>query len=198
MGAVGSASAEKASLDKTKNWRYGYAKHVISSLKVSLRNPNNALDIAMTGLQEAKKLFTVVSKSGKEISLADAVAAAKNSKNTNFVTGVIQGKLKKYTSPKLEIPYGGKDPSQPYYNFKNNDDVLKNDQILKQLEKWVQYGTIEQSCADEIKYVVMNQEKWLDLSDKYFVLIGATSAMGPLDMLLKYGANIIALDIDIE
>ena len=76
--------------------------------------------------------------------------------------------------------------------------MLSNETLNSQLDKWVSYGTIEKSCADEIKAVIKNQKQWLDLSDKYFVLIGATSAMGPLDMLLKYGANIIALDIDRE
>jgi len=34
---------------------------------------------------------------------------------------------------------------------------------------------------------------WLDLSGKYFVLIGATSEMGPLKFLLSHGANVIGI-----
>ena len=32
-----------------------------------------------------------------------------------------------------------------------------------------------------------------DLSDLYFVLLGATSEMGPLEFLLERGANVIAI-----
>ena len=61
---------------------------------------------------------------------------------------------------------------------------------------WTATGTIEKSCADAIIDVVKNQKEYLDLSNHYFVLLGATSAMGPLETLLKLGANIIAIDIN--
>jgi len=38
--------------------------------------------------------------------------------------------------------------------------------------------------------------KWLDLSNRYFVLLGAGSAMGPFSLLMSLGANIIAVDLD--
>lgn len=43
--------------------------------------------------------------------------------------------------------------------------------------------------------VVDNEKKWCDMSDKYFVILGATSAMGPIHTLLNYGANVIACDV---
>ena len=36
----------------------------------------------------------------------------------------------------------------------------------------------------------------LDLSQRFFVLLGAGSAMGPLQVLLALGANVIAVDLD--
>jgi hypothetical protein len=44
--------------------------------------------------------------------------------------------------------------------------------------------------------MVVKNSEWLDLSDKYFVLLGAGSAMGPLQTLLALGANIIAIDLN--
>ena len=41
-----------------------------------------------------------------------------------------------------------------------------------------------------------NQPCRMDLSDKYFVLLGAGSAMGPFITLMKLGANVIAIDIN--
>merc|ERR1712032_823876 len=43
---------------------------------------------------------------------------------------------------------------------------------------------------------VDNESKWLDLSDRYFVLLGAGSAMGPFLVLMALGANVIAVDLD--
>jgi hypothetical protein len=43
--------------------------------------------------------------------------------------------------------------------------------------------------------VVRNPE-WCDLQGQYFVLLGATSAMGPLLLLKELGAHIIAVDLD--
>jgi hypothetical protein len=66
---------------------------------------------------------------------------------------------------------------------------------LKQLEKWANNGTIEPSAAEAISAVAKNG-KWSDLSDRYFVLLGAGSAMGPFLVLMALGANIIAVDLD--
>lgn len=192
--AMGAADKDsQAVLDKVKNWRYGYAKNVENTLKVSLDDPKKALAMATAGLSEARKQFTIV-KGGKEVTLEEALNNSKD--DGTFVTGMIKGGASKLSAPTLEVPYGGKDPTQPYYKFKKNKDVLSNADLLTQIDKWAQYGTIEPDCAAQIKAVVLNQNKWLDLSDKYFVLLGATSAMGPLEILLKYGANIIAVDID--
>ena len=62
--------------------------------------------------------------------------------------------------------------------------------------RWVEYGTIEPSAADAIKAVVQHGDDWLDLRGKHFVLLGATSAMGPLLTLLKHGATVVCVDLD--
>ena len=63
------------------------------------------------------------------------------------------------------------------------------------LQEWVEYGTIEQSAADAIVSCVDNPAH-LDLSDKYFVMLGAGSAMGPFKVLMALGANVVAIDLD--
>lgn len=59
----------------------------------------------------------------------------------------------------------------------------------------MEYGTIEPEARDAIWHAASNQST-LDLSDSYFVLLGAGSAMGPLLVLLSLGANVIAVDLD--
>jgi hypothetical protein len=81
----------------------------------------------------------------------------------------------------MEVPYKG--------------TILKGQALKDQVKKWVDYGTIEPSAGEAIIGCVDNP-KWCDLSDKYFVLLGAGSAMGPLLVLLSLGANVIAVDLD--
>lgn len=73
----------------------------------------------------------------------------------------------------LEVPYGGTDPSRPYYLHRNSKKVIQGRELAEQLQKWVDYGTIEQSAADAIRECSENKQ-WLDLSDRYFVILGAT------------------------
>ena len=48
------------------------------------------------------------------------------------------------------------------------------------------------------KRCVDQPEKYCNLLEHTFVILGATSAMGPIDVLLRYGATVIAIDIDRE
>merc|ERR1712176_477942 len=73
--------------------------------------------------------------------------------------------------------------------------ILKGEALKNQVKKWVDYGTIESSAGEAIIGCVDNST-WCDWSEKYFVLLGAGSAMGPLLVLLALGANVIAVDLD--
>ena len=56
------------------------------------------------------------------------------------------------SSRELEVPYGGSDPSKPYYIYRDNKTVLKGQALLDQLKRWVARGTIEQGAADAIRW----------------------------------------------
>ena len=100
--------------------------------------------------------------------------------NLNLITGIIKGE-KINTEKKIKIPY--------------NNNLLSGEKLLNQLKEWEKYGTIEPSVTEAIKYLLDNPNV-TDLSDKYFVLLGAASAMGPFELLISLGANIIAVDIN--
>lgn len=61
--------------------------------------------------------------------------------------------------------------------------------------QWETNGTIEPSCCEALSTVVRTK-KWVDLSDRYFVMLGAGSAMGPYPLLMQLGANVIAIDLN--
>ena len=50
-------------------------------------------------------------------------------------------------------------------------------------------GVIELSAGAQISQVARSAPR-LDLSDRYFVLLGAGAAMGPFQLLLNHGANV--------
>jgi hypothetical protein len=132
--------------------------------------------VANAGLDFLHKSFEFI-RDDQTYSLAQGMAKFKEG---TFETGCIKGKLPQ-TKRVLEVPYNGK--------------VLQGEALKTQIDKWVRAGVIELSCGASLQQVVDTNE-WLDLSDKYFVLLGASSAMGPLPLLLALGANVIGIDLD--
>lgn len=175
----------------TKNWRFGYMKHIVNQVRLSCESPVAAIESARAGLTDAHSRFEFV-RDGESMPLHKAMTTITG----GFATGVMVGEGVLPKKPILRVPYGGT-AGQPYYKFKKVDRVLENDALIAQLHAWVKRGTIEKSCGDAIVDVVKNQHHYLDLSNHYFVLLGATSAMGPLETLLSLGANIIAIDINL-
>eukprot|EP01119_Soliformovum_irregulare_P020203 TRINITY_DN6509_c0_g3_i1.p1 TRINITY_DN6509_c0_g3~~TRINITY_DN6509_c0_g3_i1.p1 ORF type:complete len:527 (-),score=168.14 TRINITY_DN6509_c0_g3_i1:62-1642(-) len=165
-----------SSVSNERNWRYGYVKHILKHVETSLKNPEAALKEAQAGLDWMYQNFEFV-RDGQTQKFADAVKNIKGS----FETGFIKGTKPKPSSFEIQVPYNG--------------TVLKGQALLDQLQKWASYGTIEQDAAEAISQVVKNKE-WADLSDRYFVLLGAGSAMGPYSVLMALGANIVAIDLD--
>ena len=176
--AVGAVNAEKAeAIRKARGYRFTYTKHLIGLVEEQCKSPENALKIAQAGLDKAYELFEFVAPDGSSVSLKEAMAA----KNTEkFETGFVKGEGNSKSSG-LEVPYKG--------------GILKGQALKEQVKKWVDYGTIEPTAGEAIIGCVDNP-KWCELSDRYFVLLGAGSAMGPLHVLLALGANVIAIDLD--
>ena len=178
--AIGAVNPELAALVlKEKKWRFGYVKHLINMVEAQCKSPEDALKVATAGLDKAYSMFQFISKDGKTTSsFADAMAAKSDAK---FYTGYVKGEVAPSKDKKLEIAYKGRQ--------------ISGNELKAQVQKWVDYGTIEPSAGEAILKCADNP-KWIDLSDKYFVLLGAGSAMGPFEVLMSLGANVIAIDLD--
>lgn len=177
--AVGAVSPEKADkILKERNWRFGYVKHFKGLVEEQMKSPENALAIAEAGLKKAYELFEFITPDGSQTSsFADTM---EKKATDNFYTGHVKGEAAPNKNI-LEVPYKGK--------------TLSGDALKEQVDKWVSYGTIESSAGEAIKNCV-DKPGYLDLSDRYFVLLGAGSAMGPFLVLMALGANVIAVDLD--
>jgi len=169
--------AEKVRAEK--KWRFGYVKHLVNMVEAQCRSPEDALKLANAGLEKAYNTFQFVSKDGSTTTSFAEAMSAKN--DTKFFTGVVKGELAAPKNKQMEIGYKGK--------------KLAGAELKAQVKKWVDYGTIEPSAGEAICNCADNPG-WLDLSDRYFVLLGAGSAMGPFEVLMSLGANVVAVDLD--
>lgn len=177
IGAVNPELAEK--VRNEKKWRFGYQKHLVNMVEAQCKSPEDALKIANAGLNKAYMTFQFVSSDGsKTTTFAEAMSSKSSDK---FHTGFIKGELAPQKEKKLEVGYKGKQ--------------ISGDELKAQVKEWVDYGTIEPSAGEAICSCVDNPG-WIDLSDRYFVLLGAGSAMGPFEVLMQLGANVIGIDLD--
>jgi len=187
-GPDGEVASKKVLAEK--KWRFKYDKHLIEHVKMSLQSESACIAMARAGLAAAHDTFQF-RRGDKEMSVKDAMS---HFTTEMFETAGYKGEAKRPSNPKLEIMYGGPTAGKCYSNFKNHRKNLISGKVLSdQLDAWAEYGTIEPDCAEALKLVLKNENEWLNLSEMYFVLLGAGSAMGPLKFLLKYGANVIAV-----
>jgi len=175
VGAVNPTKGEKAL--KERNWRFGYVKHFVGMVEEQMKGSDEALRVARAGLEKAYEMFEFYHEDGSVTSFKEAMA--KPSKSGKYCTGKVVGTGTKKTE--IEVPY--------------KNTILKGQPLKDQVDKWVAYGTIEPSAGDAIKNCVDRRE-YVDLSDRYFVLLGAGSAMGPFLVLMALGANVVAVDLD--
>src|SRR5262249_22127028 len=59
---------------------------------------------------------------------------------------------------------------------------------------WVTAGIIESSCADAVRTVAASPG-WLALPGRTVVVLGAGAEVGPLPVLLSWGARVIGIDL---
>jgi len=174
-------SGEKTAVkvEKERNWRFGYTKHLLNHVALCCESAQGCVDISKAGLDAAYSLFKFSSDGKDEVTFAEALARPSGKK---FYTGEMKGGLadEKVTHT-LVVPY--------------KSQQLSNDELLKQCDEWARRGTIEGSAGDSIKNVADKAAQWMDLKDVLFVILGATSAMGPLDNLLAHGATVVAIDL---
>src|SRR6266704_1352472 len=88
---------------------------------------------------------------------------------------------------------GGAEPdrelSLPY-----RGQLLRGDDLARRLDAWVTAGIIEPSCADAVRQVADHPE-WLSLPGRTVAVLGAGSEIGPLPVLLGWGATVAGVDL---
>ena len=173
--AVRAVDADLAShIERTSDWRKRYIEPFTGSVRAGARSAKDALRIAVDGLDSLHEHLTFV-RGDQELRLDDAFGTFTD---PVFTTESVEGKGTRVAE--LEVPYKG--------------ETLRGERLIDQLDRWQEAGIVEPSASSALATVVRNPE-WLDLSDRWVAMLGASSEMGPLGPLCSWGANVLAVDL---
>jgi hypothetical protein len=167
---VGARSAEHET-----NWRRGYLVHFRRLVEAGVSSAEAARTIAADGLASLHDRMRFVSRE-EEVGLGEALDQAPAA--APFDTVVVAGEGE--PERELVLPYRGR--------------RLRGDEIARQLAAWVDAGVIEPSCAEAVGRVQANPG-WLELSDVTIVAFGAGAEMGPVQSVLRWGGDVVAVDL---
>ncbi len=173
LGRVDPDGARSA--EQEANWRTGYLAHFRRLIEAGLASRQAAVSVARDGLESLHRRMRVAGPGGAESGLDALVSAPPHGEIATVTvagTGTAEGAL--------SIPYRG--------------ERLRGDALLRRLEAWVAAGVIEPSCADAVRTVAAHPD-WLPLPGRTIVVLGAGAEIGPLPVLLSWGARAIGVDL---
>ena len=162
------------SIRDERRWRTAYPAHLRRLTARVAASPQAEVSVARAGLERIHATFELTSV-GTTRQLADAIEVAPQPALT---TRTVPGDS---TPPDgLVIPYRG--------------DRLRGDALLRTAAGWSQRGIVEPAVVTALTRLV-NEPKWLDMSDTWFAVLGAGAEMAPTERLLAWGADVIAVDL---
>jgi hypothetical protein len=175
LGRVDPPGALAAS--REPNWRSGYLAHFRRLVEAGLASRQAAVSVARDGLTSLHQRMRVINPDGAESGL-DSLVSAAGRQELATVTVAGGGEPERT----LSVPYRG--------------ERLTGDALLRRLEAWVTAGVIEPSCADAVAKVAASPQL-LALPGRTVAVLGAGAEIGPLSVLLSWGARVAAVDLPI-
>ena len=157
------------------NWRSGYLVHFRRLIEAGLASKEAWLAIARDGLGSLHTRMRVAAPGGEEAGLSSLLTAPARHR---FVTATVHGTGE--AEREFSLPYHG--------------ERLRGDALARKLDAWVTAGIIEPTCADAIRAVEAHPE-WLRLPGRTVVALGAGAEIGPLPVLLGWGATVAGVDL---
>jgi hypothetical protein len=162
-------------VSREANWRSGYLAHFRRLIVAGLPSRQAAVAVARDGLASLHGRMRMACPGEPEAGLGALVSApARHELTAVPVPG--GGTAER----ELAVPYRG--------------ERLTGSALLRQLDAWVAAGVIESSCADAVRAVAASPE-WLAVPGRTVVVLGAGAEVGPLPVLLSWGARIIGIDL---
>jgi hypothetical protein len=164
-----------AAAERETNWRSGYLVHFRRLVEAGLGAREDAVRIASDGLASLHERLRFAQPAGGETPLS---AFAGLRADGAYDTAVVRGQGEVETE--LSLPYHG--------------ERLRGDALLRRVEAWQRDGVLEPSAAEAVRDVVRHPE-WLRLDGRTVVVLGAGAEMGPLQALLRWGADVVGIDL---
>ncbi|KAA1380251.1 hypothetical protein [Aeromicrobium fastidiosum] len=158
-------------IENETNWRRNYLAHFRRAVEAGVGEATAAHRIAADGLRSAHDLMRFGDLPLDEAITGSALTQA-------FGTRTVEGAGDPETE--LSIPYRG--------------ERLSGRALVEQLDRWVAAGVITASASQAVQTVQDNPD-WLRLDGDTVVVLGAGAEMGPYRALLRWGAQVVALDL---
>ena len=155
-------------------WRSDYVA-LLRELTLACADGESSLAIARAGLESMRSRL-LVERAGERLRLGDALEALE----PELELGTVLFEGAQRPADALRVPFGGEE--------------LQGQKLARQLERWVDAGSVEPSFADAIGRVIDHPE-WLSLPGRTVALMGAAAEIGPLQPLCAWGADVIAVDL---
>lgn len=163
-----------------KDWRKGYLAPFTEMVSAGVSDAAAWDGVARNALEELQsRMVGVHTVDGEtvETPMKDYLAVV-NSDAATPGTEIIEGKAA--PAETLSIPYRGEE--------------LSGAALSRQLHKWVTDGVIEPSCAEAL-HLVKENPQWLRMSGRSMLVLGLGSEMGPAGPLLRWGADVLGVDL---
>jgi hypothetical protein len=158
-----------------RDWRRRYGRYLVRLVTLALERGEEAVTVVTDGLEAVHEAFRF-HRDGEETTPREAMARYTAPR---FRTATVTGAGERQTE--LSIPFRG----QP----------LRGDALRRKLDDWSERGKLEPGAAEAIRRL-QDRPQWLDLRDLHFALLGAGAEVGPFEILSRFGANVIAVDLD--
>ncbi len=165
--------ASSTKLMAERKWRDHYAQYLPAMLHSAAKSLYVSEEIAEKGLASCYQQFEFI-RNGQTYKLNQAMALFTQ---PLFRSAKIKG-LSSRPKQAISIQHKGR--------------TLSGEGLRQQISVWHDKNIIEKSHAQDLLSVLGDSNKQ-DLSDKCFVLLGASSEIGPISLLLALGANIVAI-----
>lgn len=175
LGAVDPLGA--SSVSRETRWRSGYPEHFRRAVEAYLLDDSASIRVSEAGLSAIHELMRWVPPTGPTAAETPTSAAFELPSQT-LGTTVVHGQAER--EREFTLPYRG--------------ERLRGDAVKRRLDAWAVRGVLEPSVTEAVCAVIDHPE-WLALPGRTAVLLGAGAGLSPMRALLRWGADVAAVDL---